>query len=73
MGGYLLLDKFIELNAVSEDKKKSLICYIRNDEISSSRYGYCNVYDIESNSFLNINKYSLQQLYGTSINTLFNI
>ena len=62
---------FVVQSVVSEDRKKSLICYIRNDETASARYGYCNVYDIESNSFLNLNISSLQQLYGTSVNNIY--
>ena len=40
----------------STDKKKSLVCYVQNDS-SSTRKGYCAVYDIEENKFINYNKY----------------
>ena len=38
------------------DKKKSLICYVQNDN-SATRKGYCAVYDIEENKFNNYSKY----------------
>ena len=61
---------FVIQSVMSEDRKKSLLCYIRNEESSNFRYGFCDIYDIESNRFLNYSKYSTSRLYGTSLNNI---
>ena len=55
---------FIIKSLVSPNKKKCLICYIRNYDIHT---GYCSIYNIDENKFENYNKY-LSQMCGTTIN-----
>ena len=39
-------------SAISEDKKKSLVCYIQNDDDEGrQRNGFCNIYNIDENKF----------------------
>ena len=62
---------FIILSEISKDRKKSLLCYIRDVESASERCGCCEIYDIESNSFRNVSKSSSKLEYGTTVNNVF--
>ena len=46
-------------SAVSSDRKKTLLCYIRNKD--NERRGYCSVYNIDDNKFEKYEKYITNQ------------
>ena len=45
---------FLIQSVITPDKKKSLVCYINDD---NTRNGYCSVYNIDENRFEKYNKY----------------
>ena len=54
---------------VSQDKKKSLLCYIRNNGDYNDRTGYCSIFSIDENKFLGTNKY-LSRICGNTNNNI---
>ena len=48
---------FCMRSLVSPNRKKSLLCYIRNSGDYNERTGYCSIYDIDENKFEKYNKY----------------
>ena len=59
---------FCMRSVVSQDKKKSLLCYIRNSGDYNERTGYCSIYIIDENKFV-INKY-LSKICETTNNNI---
>ena len=58
---------FIIQSTISPDKKKSLVCYARDQDQNCN--GICSVYDIDKNKFEKQNKY-LSKSCGTSIENI---
>ena len=61
---------FIMLSQISKDKKKCLICYIKDIDITYQRYGYCIIYNIQSNNFHQFDINYSKKEYGTTLNNI---
>ena len=48
---------FCMRSIVSQDKKRCLLCYIRNNGNYNERTGYCSIYNIDENRFVKLDKY----------------
>ena len=48
---------FCVQSVVDPEKKNSLVCYVQDNGDSTKNNGYCAVYNIDQNKFLNQNKY----------------
>ena len=63
---------FVIQSTISSNKKKSLVCYVRNNQNDSNdHFGYCAIYDIDKNKFDNYNKYISRQTCGTQLNNIY--
>ena len=41
---------YILQSIISPDRKKSLLCYVRNND-NTDKYGYCAIYNVNENKF----------------------
>ena len=60
---------FCMRSIVSQDKKRCLLCYVRNSGDYNERSGYCSIFDIDENRFISFNKY-LSKICETTNNHL---
>ena len=60
---------FCMRSAVSPNKKKSLLCYIRNSGNYNERTGYCSIYSIDEDKFVGYSSY-LSKICETTNNNI---
>ena len=60
---------YILQSIISPDKKKSLLCYVRNKD-SNDHFVYCVIYNVDENKFENLNKYLSQISCGETIENI---